>query len=110
MLVTKQNKSRGQSARNPPDKNDENKEIKCFKCKKVGHFARYYRKQSNAQKKDNEESKSAEVTMIACALVGSEKCNTRAIMKSRDVPRFQHHITHMPRSIRIQRDSERMVN
>lgn len=62
--------------------NDERKEIKCFKCKKFGHFARYCKKQSSTQKKNNEESKCAEVAMKACAPTGNVQRPGTVVAKS----------------------------
>lgn len=84
MFVSKQNKPKGQSARNFAEKKDERKEIICFKCKKVGHYARYCKKQPNVQKKSSEESKCAEVAMRACAYAGNAQRAIVAIMKPRN--------------------------
>lgn len=63
MFVSKENKRKGQDTRNSTKKDNERTEVKCFKCNKVGHYAKYCKKQSNTQKKGNEDSKCVEIAM-----------------------------------------------
>lgn len=81
MFVSKRSKPKGHNTRNSIKKDNERKDIKCFKCNQIGHFAKYCKKQTNTHKKNNEESKCAEVAMSAHMSVEKAEPPMTTVMK-----------------------------